>query len=73
MAARIENYAIIGDCRTAALVSRDGSIDWFLLPALRFGSLLCSAAGHQRTRTVVDCAAWGSPRYAPLSAEHFGA
>jgi GH15 family glucan-1,4-alpha-glucosidase len=40
--ARLEDYALLGNCQTAALVSRGGSVDWWCVP--RFDSGACFAA-----------------------------
>jgi GH15 family glucan-1,4-alpha-glucosidase len=48
MPSLIEDYALIGDCHTTALVSRDGSIDWLCFPRFDGGACFAKLLGNEK-------------------------
>ena len=47
MALALEDYAIVGDSQTVALVGRDGSVDWLCFPRFDSGAIFAALLGTE--------------------------
>ncbi len=70
MALPIEDYAIIGDCETAALVGKDGSIDWLCWPAFSSGACFAALLGDANNGRWQIAPAVGAPKVSRKYRDH---
>ena len=68
MPALIEDYALIGDGHTAALISRDGSVDWLCWPRFDSGACFAALLGTPEQRPLADRARPPTTRRPPSRA-----
>ena len=68
--ARIEDYALIGDLQTAALVERGGSIDWLCFPRFDSGACFAALLGAPENGRWLLAPVEGGETDPPLSARH---